>query len=308
MRMKKRILFIALLILFSSHNVLASEADSIDTKAGFTPNSRLYPVDLFFEKLSLKLSFSDEKKVKKLLKHAEERLAELNEMDPDQSLEEIDILYDAYGYKLARANTLTEKLMIQTKKGKNDQDVGKLKDKLENATNKEALLNKSIKDVLNEEVLDKVQEVKTTSYLTSMIDSIDQETIESLREQEFGYGVIVKLSAFSQLSGMSIDELLELDIYSEDDPNTEEVEKELDFKKIETTLAIDKKDLIEHIKDYRSTIKAINENKDKNKDNQGNPNPGPDLEERLEKIRDSIKEKVNNKGGNKDNNGKSNKN
>jgi Domain of unknown function (DUF5667) len=302
----RRLFLIALLTfcLIGSTNVRASDT-KLDVKAGITPNSRLYTLDLFFEKVGMKLSFNEEQRVKKLLKQAEERLAELNQMDPVEDLEAIDSLYDAYGYKLKQANSKLEKLTIKNN-NKTNKKLISLKDQLETTTNNEELLKEHVKTVLNDEVIEQVQIVKTESYLTSMLDSVEPETIQSLRDQNYGVGIIVKLSAFSQLSGLTIEELLALDIYSEDNPNTEETEKDFDFKKIESSIGLSKQDLIKNLKEYHSAVKDLRDDKSNN----GNGNPGyqgndldtkKEIEERLESIKDSIKEKVNNSDNNKQN-------
>lgn len=53
---------------------------SAKTQAGTTPDSTFYFFDVFFEKIDLFFTFNTEKKIKKNLAHAEERLAEAEEV------------------------------------------------------------------------------------------------------------------------------------------------------------------------------------------------------------------------------------
>ncbi len=103
-------LFITLaLVLFAITPLLASAA----TGAGITPDSPFYFLDTFFERVDLFFTFSPEKKVKKNLAYAEERLAEAEEVAIKKKPEIVEKTMAKYEDSIAtaieNAKELTEK-------------------------------------------------------------------------------------------------------------------------------------------------------------------------------------------------------
>lgn len=250
MRKSFFVLFVSFLLLSSTTSYAATTEQTASNEeligAGITPNSVFYGIDRFFEKISYFLTFSDEKRIEKLTRFSEERLAEINEIDADKNQESLDDLYDDYGTDINKANNILTKLI---EKGKASEDkLQKMQGILEKATTKEELIKVKSKDKINQELKNRVQEIKVQVYLTVISDIMNEEENEQLKK--YGNGVILKLKALAEITGLTMDEILNLDIYGPDDPTTEIVEKDLDFEKLEKVLDLDKEDLIDYLKDY----------------------------------------------------------
>ncbi len=283
---------------------------------GSIPGDFFYSFDRFFEDVSIKLSFKDEKKIEKYVRYAEERLAEINQLNPEENLEWMDQLYDDYGMSLKQANDLLTDVISKgkLKAGK----LEKLQIRIERVTTKEELINSKAKGKINTEVKEKVKELKVETYLTTMSEELTDEERDSIINKNIKGKDIIKLKSLSQLSGLSIDEIMELDIFMPDDPVSKVREMEIDYNKLETVLEIEKEQLIEDLKDYH---KALNQNrkaekeqekadKDKGKSEEEREEikeeakkRKEEAEKRREEIEKKIKDKINNGNGNGRGNG-----
>ncbi|QVK17929.1 hypothetical protein KHQ81_14045 [Mycoplasmatota bacterium] len=290
-----------------------NDSDNQLIDAGLVPGDFFYFLDRFFENVSLKVTFSDEKKIEKHIKFSQERLAELNEMNPEKKHEWVDKLYDDYGVNLNKANDMLTNLISEGKINKNKKE--KLQIAIEDVTSKEEMLNEKIKDKINEEVKDKVKELKVQTYLTAMCEDLTEEEMNSLRENNIKKHDMVRIKALAMLSDMSISDILDLDIFLQDDPTSKKVEKKIDFEKLKTELDIDKEQLINDLKEYHKTL---NQNRKAEKEKQHAGNEKGKSQEQIDKIReeaekrqeeaqkkrDEIKERIKDKmNGKEDNKG-----
>lgn len=288
----KRFIF---LIIFSFSLLLGSIISNAEeltksseklTNAGTIPGDFFYKFDRFFENLSLSLTFDDEKKVEKHMRYAEERLAEINQLDPEEDLEWLDKLFDDYGVSLYKTNILLTNIII---KGEiNSDKLEEIQIKLENITTKEEKINLNAKEKINEESKTKVQEVKVDSYLISISEKVSKEEQTTTNGKSIGEGMLIKLKSLSNTFGLSIDDILEMDIYVEDDLTTKEVEKEIDFLKLESELGLDKEQLIDNLKDFQ---KSILENRKAEKEKEKIDNQKGKTDEEKEELKKEIEER-----------------
>jgi uncharacterized protein DUF5667 len=89
--MTKKILVTSLVFTLLLVGVASAQDVNNLPDAGITPDSSLYVFDGLFEKLSLMLTFNQEKKVAKELRYAEERLAEVQEMLQSQNIQKLEV-------------------------------------------------------------------------------------------------------------------------------------------------------------------------------------------------------------------------
>ena len=78
--MKIRQLQSTFLLLFIVSILIFPVSVSAETKAGLTPSSPFYFLDITFEKIGLFFTLNTEKRIEKYLKYSEERLAEAEEV------------------------------------------------------------------------------------------------------------------------------------------------------------------------------------------------------------------------------------
>ncbi|ERJ13177.1 DUF5667 domain-containing protein [Haloplasma contractile] len=237
---------------------VASASETIDTEsvnkiempsAGIKPDSKLYGIDKLFEKLSLALSMSEEGKTEKLIDFAEERLAELNEMDESELKEFAESIYEDYGITLDQANEVLARLMSE---GKISEDqLANIQSKLENASDLEEDIESDKLENVPDNVKDKVQEIKSKAYAIAIASGMDSETAKDLKDRGFGYGEIFKLQGIANLSGISVDELLTLDVFEED----EDGEQTIDFGKLTKELGLSMKDVMSQFKEIRTSMR-----------------------------------------------------
>jgi len=90
--MTKKILVTSLVFTLLLVGVASAQDVNNLPDAGITPDSSLYVFDGLFEKLSLMLTFNQEKKVAKELRYAEERLAEVQEMIQSQKMQKLEVV------------------------------------------------------------------------------------------------------------------------------------------------------------------------------------------------------------------------
>lgn len=305
--MKK--IFLACLIGFLFIFTINTKAESTTTdtntttngkliSAGITPDSPFYGIDRFFEKVSYILTFSDEKRIEKLTRFSEERLAEINTLDEDKDQEWLDDLYDDYGSNLNKANNILNKLIV---KGKTkDTKIQKMQDLLEKASRKEELVKKSKKAKMNDELKNRVKEIKVQVYLTVLSDKITDADRKQLKN--YGYGVIVKLNALCELTGLPMKDILSLDIYGPDDPTTAKIEKNIDFNKLQKVLNLDKEDLIEKLKEYHENKQKEQEAEEEyqHKQEEERKKEEEEAKHRQEEIQNDMNERFSNQDDEED--------
>ena len=107
----KKILVTSLVLTLLFAGVASAQEVNALPDAGLTPDSPLYVLDGLFEKLSLMLTFNQEKKVAKELRYAEERLAEVQEMVQTQKMQKLETGLKNYEKLM---NQVQEKLQAKT--------------------------------------------------------------------------------------------------------------------------------------------------------------------------------------------------
>lgn len=271
------------ILLTSSFSALASEVEQIDTAteevtldgAGIKPGNLLYFLDKGVEDFRLWLANSEEKEAELLLKFAEERLAELNELDEDDLVEYADELYEEYGVNLETVNEMLATLIAEGKIS--EEKAVKLQEALGHTADVEAAVDDEKVGKVTEELKEKVKEAQTKSYAVAVATGLEEAAITTLKDQGYGYGEILKLQAISQMSGLTIEDLLFLDIYEED----EDGEREIDFGRLATELGLEKDDIKDQFKTYKNAIKDVR--KEKNEERK----------QEKEAKRDEIKQQMN---------------
>ncbi|ERJ11482.1 DUF5667 domain-containing protein [Haloplasma contractile] len=267
----------------ASDGVGTTDSVDIDLKdGGITPDSALYGLDKLFEEISLKLTFDEEKQAQKLLEIAEERLGELQDLDEDSVAEFADELYEEYGVRLETANETLSKLIAEGKI--DDDDLAEIQDKLGHASDAELAVDENKKEAINEEIKNKIKDVQTKSYAVSVATGLEEDQVSKLKEEGFGYGEILKLTAFANMSGMTVEELIYLDIFEEN----EDGEVEVDFGKLAEELGIDKDDVKDQFKAYKDVVKQTRKSQ---RDNKNDKDASDDKNEK-EEFEKKLNEKV----------------
>ncbi len=118
---------------------------------GITPASRLYFLDEWSEKIVYWLTLGLENKTERLLKFAEEKLAEARKLLKENKTSYAEEAKDKYEEYLNKAGILTQK-------AKNEGEVG-LADKLIDLITQKTLTHQGILTELPEELPDRVQEI-----------------------------------------------------------------------------------------------------------------------------------------------------
>lgn len=257
--MKKYLLVFSIVIglMFISYSVYASgevtDSDNdmsidVEVDAGITPDSKfLYKIDRFFERLSLKLTGSEEKLIEKITKYAEERLAEVSEMTDAEKSEFIDELLNDYADKISEASQRIAKLQI------NDKITGSRLAKVQNRIDRVCEVQERLQARLDgeyvpgDEVQNKLKRVRNSAHYIISAVGINVEEAKELLEMGFSYCEIIKLYAISDITELSIDELLALDIFIEDGTK-------VDQDKLATVLDITVEELLETIRAYKEAI------------------------------------------------------
>jgi len=76
--------------------------------------------------------------------------------------------------------------------------------------------------------------------------------VDELKSLGFGYGEMLKLQAVAEMSGKTIEELMYLDIFEEEDG-----EREIDFDKLATELGLEKDAIKSQFKQYKDAVRNI---------------------------------------------------
>jgi transcriptional regulator with AAA-type ATPase domain len=151
----KRILTALILTVFlaASFSIPAFAADDgVSTaKAGITPDSPLYKIDLALEKFEDAFTSGDLAKAKKMLKHAEERLAEAQKMVEENKITLAEDTAKRYSEQVAAANDRVQSAIKNDEQKKNDgsQMDPKLEELIKSYTHDSDVLYKNSLSVLS---------------------------------------------------------------------------------------------------------------------------------------------------------------
>lgn len=205
--MKKLLTLLVLLLMFVSFFPVPVSAE---TKAGIGPNSFFYFFDTAFENINLFFTFDSEKKARKALIYAEERLAEVEESASENKPKAIEKAMKGYESRISFATEKSKELEDKTKAEELLNKISESTDKhqavlvvvLENVSEeaKEAILKaievskrgqeKALKEVLalKEEVIElkeEIQELKeeVKGGANEEIDNKQTDEIEELKKQ-----------------------------------------------------------------------------------------------------------------------------
>lgn len=248
---------------------------------GVKPGNFFYNIDKFFEKVSLKMSFSDEKRVEKLSRFAEERLAELNALDPELAQKYTDELFNEYGLDIEKAHLYVQKLVAEGKLS--DAKLTRVENRIQKAEMRQEMLKEKVRERISEEVREQVHQCIRSAKMSVFHQFTDIDLITQLHEEGYGYGELLKLQAISELTSTQIDELLLI----EDAVTTDENTKHINIDTILLEKNITKDQLHEQIKEYRNTAKQEMKGKIEQAQKQA--------QKRQNEIRERIKNKKNNK-------------
>ena len=112
----KGTLFIIMIMILA----IPATAEEVLPDPGITPDSVLYPVDVFFDEIGVALSFGDEAKINKRFEVAEERLAEAQAMiqankteKAEEALENHNALMEQVRARINTTNGANETLKLQ---------------------------------------------------------------------------------------------------------------------------------------------------------------------------------------------------
>ncbi|OGD69026.1 hypothetical protein A3I18_00230 [Candidatus Campbellbacteria bacterium RIFCSPLOWO2_02_FULL_35_11] len=150
--------------------------------AGITPDSYWYLFDKAIDKVEIVFTFGSEKKVKKILEKAEERLAEAQALAEDKKFEDVDSLLKDYGEGIINAGEKTEKI-------KDGEKSSLVLSTIEETTLKhQEVLNDILKSV-PEEIKEKIQKiidevVTAQNALESKLNVLQKENEELKKEIE----------------------------------------------------------------------------------------------------------------------------
>jgi len=225
--------------------------DTLQVKAGIKPDSPFYFLDRGWEKFRLWITVNEEKEMKLLLKYSEERLAELNELNDDLLIKHADSLYEAYGINIEVINHQLSKWVII-----GEMEESKLiifKEQLNHIIEVDSSIEQSKINHISQEVKSKINDFKTTSCALVIVSHVDKQALHKLNDQGFGYGDMIKMMAIMDLSGKSIEELMYLDIY------TEEKQKSIEMSQLANELDMDMHELHHQFQEYKNVVKKISE-------------------------------------------------
>ncbi|QVK18588.1 hypothetical protein KHQ81_02405 [Mycoplasmatota bacterium] len=257
----------------------------IEIEAGINPDSPIYFLDRGFENIRLWLTKDEAKKADLLLKFAEERMSELNDLPEDKVTKYVDKLLDDYSDKINQANKKMNTLIFKNKIS--EKTKLKLHDRLNHTVDTDEALKNKVKEKISTEIKAKISEIKNKTYLTAIASGLTNDEIDALKEQGYGYGEILKLNCISTITGKTIEDLKMLDIYND--------LGEIDFSKLATELYITEEEVMTQIKEYRDTVRdemrtriidMIQDRKDEIKEQ---------VQQRREEIQNRVKENINNR-------------
>lgn len=231
-----------------------TESDALPNP-GVKPGNFFYSFDKFFENVSLRLTFSDEKRVEKLSRFAEERLAELNAINSEVAQKYADELFNEYGLDIEKAHLYVQKLVAEGKIS--ETKLEKIESRIQKAEMRQEKLQEKVRERISEKVRNQVRKSISTARMSIFNQFTDIDLIKQLHEEGYGYGVLLKLQAISELSSTPINDLLLI----ENAVTTDDFGKHINIDTIleDQNITIDQ--LQEKIKEYRSTAKQAMKDK-----------------------------------------------
>lgn len=282
----KKLLLICSFGLLLAFTTVVAQADEVTTRSeeqfkigsGITPDSPFYFIDKGWESFRLWMTTNEEAEAKLLLKYAEERLSELNDLDEKKVSKYGDKLYEEYGRKLERVNEMLAKFV--TKDDLDTDKIESLKDKLDHVSDVDLAVGEKRLNQISKEVRERIRETQMKAYAISIATDISEEEVTELKDLGFGYGEILKLQAYSQLANITIDELMYLDIFTED----EHGERVIDFGKLALELGIEQDALKSQFKEYKDAVRLVV--KEKNQERK------QELEQEQEQLQEQIRQQI----------------
>ncbi len=250
---------------------------------GIKPGNFFYKFDKFFENLSLKFTFNDEKRAEKLSRFAEERLAELNSIDSKTAQKYGDELFNEYGLDVEKANLYIQNLAADGKISNNK--LAKIEALAQNSEMIQEKIQDKLQDRVSESVRTQVRNDIQNTKISMFSQFTDVDTIVQLHEDGYCYRDLLRLQAISELSLITIPDLLLIEnsvITTEDNIKTVDIEiilqaTNLTQEELQTKLneyKITTKQLIQtKIKEVKSNAKQrMNEIRNQVKNQSGNSN------------------------------------
>ena len=183
---------ISIIIFDLEEEVTSTETPTNPVSAGLTPDSPLYFFDKLFENIQLALAKTPEAKAALLTAISQERLAEIEALDPVKLEQYVDALLSEVTAALQKAaDAITE---AQAKGA----EVTKLMETLEQA----AELGSSVElpeairktEQLEETKSKLVETTRAVKVQAAVVKGIDEEVVVTLRSQGLGYGQIALLN------------------------------------------------------------------------------------------------------------------
>lgn len=265
---------------FTSKAEETTNSEDEFVNAGVMPGSFFYGFDKFFENVAIKLTFSDEKRAERLTKIAEERLAELNELDPDLADQYASELFNEYGLSLEKANIYIAKLINEEKLS--EEKITRIENRVEKAYNRQERVREKIREKISAEIKEKVQLRIRNAKASIFSKFIDLDKAIELHDYGFGYGQILKLQALSELSEQSIDDIILIEgAITTNDDNSKTINIDILLDELNLT----SEQLKEKLSEYKIQAKAMVKEKINEAQNKA--------KKRREEIKKAIQEKKN---------------
>lgn len=186
----------------------AEDSEKVEVDPGVTPDSFFYSFDQFWEDIQLYFTRDSEKEANLLYRFAQERLAEANVLSDEdkeklvsKTIEDYIKLVDDFGETASDA-------IVDEDTNKNVKD--ELVEKLDNVTEMDTNVEEDLDSKQQDQLADQKESVK---ILAKVVQGIDEEVVQSLREKKMGYGQIAQVVLLAKITGKTVDEVA--DIYGE---------------------------------------------------------------------------------------------
>lgn len=176
------------------------------SEAGTTPDSILYTFDKFLEDLQLAITADSEKESELLLQFAKERLAEAKVMTQSEKQQFVKEAVEAYMQLLAQSQEKVSEAIHEGELTSEKQE--QLTNQLEETANVDEKSEETISQQLDESTKEALTETQeTTKAVANVVKGIDENIVQSLRNQGFGYGEIAKIVALAEATGKTVEEI-----------------------------------------------------------------------------------------------------
>ena len=182
-------IFLFLFIFSSLERVMASPESE---EAGLTPDSPFYFLDTWQEKISLAFTFNPQAKAEKMLKYAEEKIAETEKLSEEQKAKYMDKALNLYNQYSTNISTQIDKLKAQGK------DVDQLLQKVSESTLKH-------QEVLTK-VLEKVPEEAKSGIQNALSKSQQgfKKATEAIKNPEAKQQIEIKVKSVQEKTAQKI--------------------------------------------------------------------------------------------------------